>query len=166
MRMNQLRPRAHPMRRVARDGLVAKAGAVFALTNQSIEGLAIAALPRIVGDFVGQCSAKQRILEFTVKVDLMPDFELGDVTKLQVEKLVADVGETLTVIEGEICTGAGAEWEPPPQPTSESVNTAARVAARRNVRARSRLILSPQEGGAARILTRSDNSKRACTPDG
>jgi trigger factor len=33
-------------------------------------------------------------LEFTVKVDLMPDFELGDVTKLQVEKLVADVGET------------------------------------------------------------------------
>jgi trigger factor len=30
-------------------------------------------------------------LEFTVKVDLMPDFELTDVAKLKVEKLVADV---------------------------------------------------------------------------
>ncbi len=30
-------------------------------------------------------------LEFTVKVDLMPDFELADVSKLTVEKLVADV---------------------------------------------------------------------------
>jgi trigger factor len=30
-------------------------------------------------------------LEFTVKVDLMPDFELADVSKLKVEKLVADV---------------------------------------------------------------------------
>jgi trigger factor len=30
-------------------------------------------------------------LEFTVKVDLMPDFELADVSKLEVEKLVADV---------------------------------------------------------------------------
>ena len=30
-------------------------------------------------------------LEFTVKVDLMPDFEIADVSKLEVEKLVADV---------------------------------------------------------------------------
>jgi trigger factor len=30
-------------------------------------------------------------LEFTVKVDLMPDFALADVSKLQVEKLVSDV---------------------------------------------------------------------------
>ncbi len=30
-------------------------------------------------------------LEFTVKVDLMPDFELADPAKLKVEKLVADV---------------------------------------------------------------------------
>ncbi|HEY5339196.1 MAG TPA: trigger factor [Rhizomicrobium sp.] len=30
-------------------------------------------------------------LEFTVKVDLMPDFELSDVSKLKVEKLVSDV---------------------------------------------------------------------------
>jgi len=32
-------------------------------------------------------------LEFTVKVDLMPEFELADVSKLNVEKLVADVNE-------------------------------------------------------------------------
>jgi trigger factor len=32
-------------------------------------------------------------LEFTVKVDLMPEFELADVSKLDVEKLVADVNE-------------------------------------------------------------------------
>src|SRR5690348_15962791 len=30
-------------------------------------------------------------LEFTVKVDLMPDFELTDVSKLTVERLVSDV---------------------------------------------------------------------------
>src|SRR6202012_3486769 len=30
-------------------------------------------------------------LEFTVKVDLMPDFEVADVSKLNVERLVADV---------------------------------------------------------------------------
>ncbi|HEY2069461.1 MAG TPA: trigger factor [Rhizomicrobium sp.] len=30
-------------------------------------------------------------LEFTVKVDLMPDFEVADVSKLHIEKLVADV---------------------------------------------------------------------------
>ena len=30
-------------------------------------------------------------LEFTVKVDLMPDFELADVSKLKIEKLTADV---------------------------------------------------------------------------
>ncbi len=30
-------------------------------------------------------------LEFTVKVDLMPEFELGDVSKLKVEKLVTEV---------------------------------------------------------------------------
>jgi len=33
-------------------------------------------------------------LEFTVKVDLMPDFELADVSKLKVEKLVADVADS------------------------------------------------------------------------
>ncbi|MBI3677983.1 MAG: trigger factor [Proteobacteria bacterium] len=32
-------------------------------------------------------------LEFTVKVDLMPEFELADVSKLKVEKLVAEVTE-------------------------------------------------------------------------
>ncbi|HEY4941740.1 MAG TPA: trigger factor [Rhizomicrobium sp.] len=32
-------------------------------------------------------------LEFTVKVDLMPDFELTDVSKLKVERLVGEVGE-------------------------------------------------------------------------
>ena len=32
-------------------------------------------------------------LEFTVKVDLMPDFELADVSKIVVEKLIADVTE-------------------------------------------------------------------------
>jgi len=30
-------------------------------------------------------------LEFTVKIDLMPDFELADVSKLKVEKLIAEV---------------------------------------------------------------------------
>src|SRR5580698_9179898 len=30
-------------------------------------------------------------LEFTVKVDLMPDFEVADVSKMKVEKLVSDV---------------------------------------------------------------------------
>jgi trigger factor len=33
-------------------------------------------------------------LEFTVKVDLMPDFELGDVSKVEVERLVADVSDS------------------------------------------------------------------------
>ena len=33
-------------------------------------------------------------LEFTVKVDLMPDFDLADVSKLKVEKLVADVTDS------------------------------------------------------------------------
>ena len=32
-------------------------------------------------------------LEFTVKVDLMPDFELTDVSKLKVERLVGEVGD-------------------------------------------------------------------------
>jgi trigger factor len=32
-------------------------------------------------------------LEFTVKVDLMPDFEVADVSKMKVEKLVADVAD-------------------------------------------------------------------------
>ncbi|HEX2590227.1 MAG TPA: trigger factor [Rhizomicrobium sp.] len=32
-------------------------------------------------------------LEFTVKVDLMPDFELADISKLKVEKLTADVSD-------------------------------------------------------------------------
>jgi trigger factor len=33
-------------------------------------------------------------LEFTIKVDLMPDFEVADVSKLKVEKLVSDVTDT------------------------------------------------------------------------
>ncbi|MGA9796607.1 MAG: trigger factor, partial [Rhizomicrobium sp.] len=33
-------------------------------------------------------------LEFTVKVDLMPDFEVADVAKMSVEKLVADVTDS------------------------------------------------------------------------
>jgi trigger factor len=32
-------------------------------------------------------------LEFTVKVDLMPDFDLADVSKLKVERLVGEVGD-------------------------------------------------------------------------
>jgi trigger factor len=32
-------------------------------------------------------------LEFTVKVDLMPDFEVSDVSKLKVERLVGEVGD-------------------------------------------------------------------------
>src|SRR5215471_14014728 len=32
-------------------------------------------------------------LEFTVKVDLMPDFDLADVSKLKIERLTADVTE-------------------------------------------------------------------------
>jgi trigger factor len=48
--------------------------------------------PRIepVGD-VQQVIDGKADLEFTVKVDLMPDFELADVSKLKVEKLVSDV---------------------------------------------------------------------------
>ena len=48
--------------------------------------------PRVepVGD-VQQVIDGKADLEFTVKVDLMPDFELADVSKLQVEKLVSDV---------------------------------------------------------------------------
>ena len=30
-------------------------------------------------------------LEFTVKVDLMPDFDLADVSKLKIERLIAEV---------------------------------------------------------------------------
>ncbi len=33
-------------------------------------------------------------LEFTIKVDLMPDFDLADVSTIEVEKLVADVTDT------------------------------------------------------------------------
>jgi trigger factor len=48
--------------------------------------------PRIepVGD-VQQVIEGGADLEFTVKVDLMPDFDVADVSKLEVEKLVADV---------------------------------------------------------------------------
>jgi trigger factor len=48
--------------------------------------------PRVepVGD-VQQVIDGKADLEFTVKVDLMPDFELADVSKLKVEKLVSDV---------------------------------------------------------------------------
>jgi trigger factor len=60
--------------------------------------------PRIepVGD-VQQVVDGKADLEFTVKVDLMPDFELADVSKLTVERLVgevteADVDEALTRI--------------------------------------------------------------------
>jgi trigger factor len=43
-----------------------------------------------VGD-VQQVVDGKADLEFTIKVDLMPDFDLTDVTKLSVERLVADV---------------------------------------------------------------------------
>jgi trigger factor len=48
--------------------------------------------PRIepVGD-VQQVIDGNADLEFTVKVDLMPDFDVTDVSKLEVEKLIADV---------------------------------------------------------------------------
>jgi trigger factor len=48
--------------------------------------------PRVepVGDVQDVIDGKAD-LEFTVKVDLMPDFELADVSKLKVEKLVSDV---------------------------------------------------------------------------
>lgn len=40
-----------------------------------------------------QVVAGKSDLEFTVKVDLMPDFELADVSKLEVEKFVAEITE-------------------------------------------------------------------------
>ncbi len=48
--------------------------------------------PRVepVGD-LGPVVEGKADLEFTVKVDLMPDFELGDPAKLKVEKLVGEV---------------------------------------------------------------------------
>lgn len=50
--------------------------------------------PRVepVGD-LQEVVAGKADLEFTVKVDLMPDFELADVSKLKVERLVAEVTE-------------------------------------------------------------------------
>jgi trigger factor len=40
---------------------------------------------------IGQVVEGKSDLEFTMKVDLMPEFELADVSKLEIEKLVADV---------------------------------------------------------------------------
>src|ERR1700743_700455 len=54
--------------------------------------LKVAFPPRVepVGD-VQQVIDGKADLEFTVKVDLMPDFALADVSKLKVKKLVSDV---------------------------------------------------------------------------
>ena len=51
--------------------------------------------PRVepVGD-VEQVVAGKADLEFKVTVDLMPDFDLADVTKLKVERLVSDVDDS------------------------------------------------------------------------
>lgn len=49
--------------------------------------------PDLVSDLEQVMSGKAD-LEFTVKVDLMPDFELADPAKLTVEKLVADVADS------------------------------------------------------------------------
>lgn len=51
--------------------------------------------PRIdLASEIEQVMTGKSDLEFTVKVDLMPDFELADVSKLKVEKLVSDVTQT------------------------------------------------------------------------
>jgi trigger factor len=42
---------------------------------------------------IGQVVDGKEDLEFTVKVDLMPDFELTDVSKLKVERLVGEVAD-------------------------------------------------------------------------
>ncbi|MDE2184807.1 MAG: trigger factor [Alphaproteobacteria bacterium] len=56
--------------------------------------LKVAFPPRVepVGD-VQQVIDGKADLEFRVLVDLMPDFDLADVSKLEVERLVADVGD-------------------------------------------------------------------------
>jgi trigger factor len=56
--------------------------------------LKVAFPPRVepIGDVQAVVDGKAD-LEFKVLVDLMPDFELADVSKLEVDKLVADVGD-------------------------------------------------------------------------
>ena len=64
-------------------------GSQKAVTDNALK---VAFPPRVepVGD-VQQVIEGKGDLEFRVLVDLMPDFELADVTKLEVERLVADI---------------------------------------------------------------------------
>lgn len=64
-------------------------GSQKAVTDNSLK---VAFPPRVepVGD-VQQVIDGKADLEFRVLVDLMPDFELGDVSKIEVERLVSDV---------------------------------------------------------------------------
>ncbi|HEY4078649.1 MAG TPA: trigger factor [Rhizomicrobium sp.] len=64
-------------------------GSQKAVTDNALKP---AAPPRIepVGD-VGEVVAGKADLQFTVTVDLMPEFDLTDVSKLKVERLTADV---------------------------------------------------------------------------
>jgi len=64
-------------------------GSQKAVTDNSLK---VAFPPRVepIGDVQAVVDGKAD-LEFKVVVDLMPDFELADVSKLEIEKLVADV---------------------------------------------------------------------------
>ncbi|MBU6298828.1 MAG: trigger factor [Alphaproteobacteria bacterium] len=66
-------------------------GSQKAVTDNALK---VAFPPRVepVGD-VQQVIDGKADLEFRVLIDLMPDFELGDVSKMEVERLVADVTE-------------------------------------------------------------------------
>jgi len=67
-------------------------GSQKAVTDNALK---VAFPPRVepVGDVQKVIEGKVD-LEFRVLVDLMPDFELADVTKLEVERLVADITDT------------------------------------------------------------------------
>ena len=66
-------------------------GSQKAVTDNALK---VAFPPRVepVGD-VQQVIEGKADLEFRVLVDLMPDFELSDVSKLEVERLFAEVGD-------------------------------------------------------------------------
>jgi trigger factor len=67
-------------------------GSQKAVTDNALK---VAFPPRVeaVGD-VQQVIDGKADLEFRVLVDLMPDFELGDVSKIEVERLVSEVSES------------------------------------------------------------------------
>ena len=57
--------------------------------SSGIHEIGLGEVKRIHGEMDKVIDGKSD-LEFTVKVDLMPEFELTDVAKLKVEKLVSD----------------------------------------------------------------------------